>query len=63
MKLTYELIDLPSYENLRITFQENACKEFWTSIRTEYPELSKQAVLILLPLRQLVYVKHNFQLK
>jgi len=40
---------LTSIENLRIRFQENACDTFWISIKSEYPELSKQATSILLP--------------
>ncbi|KAL4105285.1 hypothetical protein QTP88_020538 [Uroleucon formosanum] len=49
LKISEELIDLSSDENLRIRFQENACDTFWISIKSEYPELSKQAISILLP--------------
>ncbi|VVC28346.1 Hypothetical protein CINCED_3A016197 [Cinara cedri] len=49
LKISEELIDLSSDENLRIRFQENACDTFWISIKFEYPELSKQAISILLP--------------
>ncbi|XP_060861886.1 protein FAM200A-like [Metopolophium dirhodum] len=49
LKIIEELIDLSSDENLRIRFQENACGTFWISIKSEYPELSKQAISILLP--------------
>ncbi|CAI6357014.1 unnamed protein product [Macrosiphum euphorbiae] len=48
LKISEELIDLSSDENLRIRFQENACDTFWISIKSEYPELSKQAISILL---------------
>ncbi|XP_022182070.1 protein FAM200A-like [Myzus persicae] len=49
LKISEELIDLSSDENLRIRFQQNACDTFWISIKSEYPELSKQAISILLP--------------
>ncbi|XP_025422537.1 zinc finger BED domain-containing protein 5-like [Sipha flava] len=49
LKIREELIDLSSDENLRIRFQENACDTFWISIKSEYLELSKQAISILLP--------------
>ncbi|XP_060875374.1 protein FAM200A-like [Metopolophium dirhodum] len=49
LKISEELIDLSSDENLRIRFQENVCNTFWISIKSEYPELSKQAISILLP--------------
>ncbi|XP_050064469.1 protein FAM200B-like [Aphis gossypii] len=48
LKISEELIDLSSDENLRIRFQQNACDTFWISIKSEYPELSKQAISILL---------------
>jgi hypothetical protein len=40
---------LSSDENLQIRFQENACDTFWICIKSEYLELSKQAISILLP--------------
>ncbi|XP_025415530.1 SCAN domain-containing protein 3-like [Sipha flava] len=48
LKISEELIDLSSDENLRIRFQENTCDTFWISIKSEYPELSKQTISILL---------------
>jgi len=50
LKISEELIDLSSDENLRIIrFKENACDIFWISVKSEYPELSKQAISILFP--------------
>ncbi|XP_025420945.1 protein FAM200A-like [Sipha flava] len=49
LKISEELIDLSSDENLRVRFRENRCGTFWISIKSEYPELSKQAISILLP--------------
>lgn len=60
LKISEELIDLSSDENLRIRFQENACDTFWISIKSEYPELSKQAISILLPFASTYLCKTAF---
>ncbi|XP_025419894.1 zinc finger BED domain-containing protein 5-like [Sipha flava] len=49
LKINEELVELSSDENLRVRFQENTCDTFWISIISEYPELSNQAISILLP--------------
>lgn len=58
-KLNEELIELSSDENLRIRFQENACDIFLISIKSEYPELSKKAVLMFLLLNNIFNSNDN----
>jgi len=61
LKLSEELIDLSSDENLRTRFQKNACDTFWVSMKSEYPELSKQAISILLPFASTYLCEQHFQ--
>ena len=48
--LEYEaLIDLQSSSSLKHTFESVSLNEFWVSLKSEYPEVAKKAILILLP--------------
>lgn len=49
LKISEELIDLSSDENLRIRFQENTRDKFWIFIKCEYSDLLKQPISILRP--------------
>jgi len=44
-----KLIDMTSDSLLKLKFENQPVAEFWCSLKQEYPELTKKAILVLLP--------------
>lgn len=61
LKISKELIDLSSDENLRIRIQENACDTFWFPSNMNIQNYQNKPYQFYFLLHQLIYAKQHFQ--